>query len=473
MRKILLLCAAALSLHSASASVSVTDTIVSPISHYSSDVANEMLRPIQPTYAKGVLTESPWSGHWFVGISGGASTFIGKPVGCNDMFGRLKPTYTLAVGKWFTPSVGTRVVFQGGDFKDANNATHGYQHYHADFLWNVLGGRVCRKENQRWELTPFIGIGTIHNSDRGHYPLAVNYGIQTQCHINKRISANVELGNTTTCQHFDGVGSSHRPGDNMLSLSAGLTFHIGRTAWKRVVDAEPYIRQNDWLLSYSHTLKDAYRRYYSLHERDTRSLAQLKRILEIEGLLNKWKHLFDTSTDGQLRDYPRNDYSGLNSLRARLKNRQWDGKELLDGEERKENPADVFANVQESTQGADGDYLALIQGGSRSIGSPIFFFFELGTTRLTDSSQSLNLDELSRVAILYGLTVKVTGAADSATGTQDINTSLGSARADAIAKELTDRGIATDKIKTVNRGGIDKYSPDKVNRHTKVELFLR
>ena len=50
------------------------------------------------------------------------------------------------------------------------------------------------------------------------------------------------------------------------------------------------------------------------------TINELKKILEIEGLLDKYSKMFDDRESlGNV--YPRNDYSGLNSLRARLKNR--------------------------------------------------------------------------------------------------------------------------------------------------------
>lgn len=104
--------------------------------------------------------------------------------------------------------------------------------------------------------------------------------------------------------------------------------------------------------------------------------------------------------------------------------------------------------------------------------APIFFFFELGTSHLTDPSQLVNLDELARVAKKYGLKVKVTGAADSATGTIGINNALSASRADYIASELNKRGLSPDRMTKTGEGGISDYAPTEANRHTRVELFF-
>ena len=40
-------------------------------------------------------------------------------------------------------------------------------------------------------------------------------------------------------QDFDGYGKAHRLGDHLLSASLGLSVRIGKTGWKRVIDARP------------------------------------------------------------------------------------------------------------------------------------------------------------------------------------------------------------------------------------------
>ena len=55
--------------------------------HYESYMEKElMFQTAEPTYHKGVLVTSPWNGNWFVSLQGGASAFIGRPIGCADLF---------------------------------------------------------------------------------------------------------------------------------------------------------------------------------------------------------------------------------------------------------------------------------------------------------------------------------------------------------------------------------------------------
>lgn len=457
----------------------------------------QMLRPLDPTYHKGVLVTSPWNGNWFVSLQGGAGAFIGKPVGCADLFDRIKPTISVSLGKWFTPQIGARIGYGGWHFKDCELVTNDYHHFHADLMWNVLGCRYGKTENPRWGIIPYIGLGLMHNPQNGHNPFAISYGVQGQYHIYKRLSALLEIGNVSTFQDFDGYGKSNRFGDNMLSVSAGLSFTIGKTGWKRTADASPYIRQNEWLIGYATQLSESNRRYTGQHDKAMRTINELKKILEIEGLLDKYSRMFDDrkSLDSV---YPRNDYSGLNSLRARLKNRHWDGKSPLSNDSlgNKSEFANPTPNNDGSVvngfyvTGADSllspdidndsipiynhsDYFSFIGSGNECIGSPVYFFFELGTAQLTDKSQSVNLDELARVTKKYGLSVTVAGAADAATGTADINNKLSASRADYIAMELAERGVPVDAITKIGKGGISDCHPIEANRHTKVLLYMK
>ena len=95
-------------------------------------------------------------------------------------------------------------------------------------------------------------------------------------------------------QDFDGYGKAHRLGDHLLSASLGLSVRIGKTGWKRVIDARPYIAQNEWLSAYASSLSDSNSRYHAQHDRDCQTLEQLRKILAIEGLLDKYGHLFLT-----------------------------------------------------------------------------------------------------------------------------------------------------------------------------------
>lgn len=433
--------------------------------------ADEMLRPLKPTYMKGTLVASPWTDNWFIQAAGGTTVFLGTPLGCNDLFGRMKPAFSVSLGKWFTPFVGGRLNYGGVQFNDCDNQSQDYQYLRADFMWNVLGNLYEDDVHSfaRWSVIPYVGIGMLHNKYNGHKPFAISYGIQGQYNLSRRIAVTAEIGNMTTMQDFDGYGNAHRLGDHLLSASLGLSVHIGKSGWKRAVDARPYIAQNEWLSAYATSLSDQNYLYHAQHERDRQTLEQLRKILAIEGLLDKYNYLFsDDAASIAVNGYPRNDYSGLNSLRARMRGRNGNG----------QNPkvmksASYTEECGSGIEESDGNYLSLIQTGKACIGAPVYFFFELGSDRLLNKSQLVNLDEVARIAKKYGLMVKVVGAADSATGNEAINDNLSRSRADYIASELIKRGMENGTVTKGYEGGIDDYSPNEANRHTRIMLYFR
>ena len=208
----------------------------------------QMLMPVNPTYLKHVSEAANWGRNWFIEAKGGASAFLGTPIGCGDVFDRVTPLLQIGVGKWFTPAIGGRIGFQGLSFKNAEFHTMKYQFVHADFLYNITSGiRQNESGIPLWDVIPFVGVGMIHNSDwinnctcqggsSGSHPFAFTYGVEARYRISDRVHLVGEVSGMLTARNFDGIGTSTKLGDNMISVSAGLSFTIGKTGWKRVVD---------------------------------------------------------------------------------------------------------------------------------------------------------------------------------------------------------------------------------------------
>ena len=444
----------------------------------------KMLHPIDPTYLPDVTETSPWNGHWFVSAGLGVNVFAGKPLGCGDLFDRMKPAFTFSVGKWFTPSIGGRIAFSGFQLKDACFENADYQSIHADFFWNIASYIYRNTQDPRWELSPYLGAGIIHNDRSGTHPFAFSYGFKGSYRMTGRLHLNLELGGTTTFRDFDGLGDSRKMGDNVLSVSAGLSVSIGKTLWKRVIDARPYMDQNNWLLGHVALVSERNRKYAKQIHHDRRVMAEMKKILEIEGLLETYgERMKGWSADSvsASRTFPLNDYSGYNSLMARIRNRRLKHKDnsigsmadslALDFDATGKDSA-YYRNATPSDAAMWNDYLLLMSQNREGIGTPIYFFFQLNTAELTDSSQSLNIDEMARIAKKYDLRIRITGAADSATGSSSLNEALSHERASYIGNQFVERGIESNNIVTIGKGGIADFDPKEVNRHTKVELFF-
>lgn len=390
-----------------------------------------LLRPLQPTYLSRSKDGFGWNSNWFVEAKGGCTAFLGNPVGCGDLFDRTSPVLQIGIGKWFNPSIGGRIEFQGMKFKNANRQMMSYQSVHADFMYNITGTLGQNDEGiSRWDLVPFAGVGIIRNADwrngclcpgvmSNNHPFAIDYGIQVGYRLTDRLHLIAEISGLTTTRSFDAVGTSARFGDTMLNLSAGLSVTIGKTGWKRTVDARPYVRQNDYLLERCRMLET--------------QLDQCKNKNEENASLSK--------------NY-RNDYRGLNSLRFRM------SAEGANYDEEANADSSLESNPKESI----------------TIGVPVFFYFKLNSNHLVDESQLSNLDEIAKLAISESLNISISGSADNATGNERVNQKLSKSRAQYIGQELVSRGVSREKIMAVSRGGIDEYTPIEANRLTVVVL---
>ncbi len=443
----------------------------------------ELLQPLEPAYLKDAVEVSPWRGNWFVDVYGGVSAFVGSPLGCGDIFDRMKPALSVSVGKWFTPAIGTRIVFQGLQFKDALLESRDFQHLHADLMWNVMPGISRTKEDFRWDLVPYVGLGILHNDETGRHPFAVSYGVQGRCRLTDRLHLTAELGCATTFKDFDGMGAGNRWDDRLLSLTAGFSYTIGKKGWKRVVDAAPYIERNERLTGYARSLRNENERLRQKNSNTTRIIAELEKILKLEGLLDKYADRLSSIKESNGKEtaggYPKNDYSGLNSLRARLRDAQADKDKhkadtiFIHGKDTVYRTYDMDSTFRSGGSFQSNDSIvSTLPVDGRYIGPPIYFFFVLDTDRLTDPSQLVNLDGIARIAKKHGLHVQIIGAADSATGNDTINNGLSQRRAAYIAGQFQLRSVDANRIETVSAGGIDKYKPTEANRNVCVRLLL-
>jgi outer membrane protein OmpA-like peptidoglycan-associated protein len=412
---------------------------------FQATVDNPNLQRLTPTLMTDYVQLGKANQHWFIGVQGGASAFIGNPVGCGDLFDRITPSFNAYVGKWFTPNVAMRLAFQGFKYKNSNLDKVNYQLGHADLMYNMAN--LFRQPSERlpkWDFAPYIGAGLVHGADLSYtdegkarnFLFALIYGIHSRYHIGQRFYISGELGGFTTFRDFDGYGSHGKLCDNMPSVSLGIGFNLGTPRWKHAIDANPYINQNDYLLSYVDRLEQSNKLLNDQHNIDQKTLEELKKILEIEGLLDKYGYLFGDNSNA------RNNYRGLLSLRSRLR------------------------GMNEPTMPS------ALETKPNVLNIPIYFFFELGKAKLTDDSQLINLDELAKVAIEHNLKVHIAGAADSATGSENGNSELSKERTRYIAQELKKRGVPNERMKGVSLGGIQEFNNPKDNRFSKVSLYL-
>lgn len=324
--------------------------------------------------------------NWFATANVGASSFIGSPKGCSDLFGRTKPMFMFSIGKWHSPFFGTRLVYQGFKLVDGHIHDTGYGSFHGDLMWNLSSyfHRSYFQHGANWDVSPYIGAGVLRNNDLKQNAFAVSYGINVSYTVSDRVAVIGEIGGTTTKQDWDGIGKKNHVGDNIFQASLGLSVNIGKKGWQP--------------------------------KKTTKAVAD-----------------YNPVEDDSYVKYPRNDYSGLNSLRRRLGN-------------------------------GEGS-------GSVPFNTPILFFFKINSTKFVDANQMNNIREIAAAVNEYDLKLKIVGAADSHTGTPAFNRRLSIRRCKYIAKLLIKAGVSKSRMRGTSLGGVNMYSPYPANRHTCVIVY--
>lgn len=157
---------------------------------------------------------------------------------------------------------------------------------------------------------------------------------------------------------------------------------------------------------------------------------------------------------------PVNNYPGLNSLRARLAYPSWNGTlpAINTGLKLKNGKIKPLSSPEERT-------------GSL-ITAPVYVFFPLSGFRLRNPEQEINVNAMADLAIAQNLRVRITGAADSATGTPERNAELALKRAEYIESLMKSRGVQEDQIEIFSDGGVSTFEPVSANRNCRIELFI-
>ena len=207
---------------------------------------------------------------------------------------------------------------------------------------------------------------------------------------------------------------------------------------------------------------------------------------------------------------PVNDYPGLNSLMRRLANPGWNGlmKDIhtglkleggrirplggslteadagispvtssgsYAGENAEAAGAPVTSSGSYAGENAEPSslYLREMELGEVPVGPPVFVFFRLAGSYITDFAQMLNIQAAAELSVRENLLVRITGAADSATGSAEKNAALATARAEHVAKLFKGRGVPEERIEVRSEGGITTYEPVSANRNCRIELFMQ
>lgn len=208
--------------------------------------------------------------NWIIGIAGGVNMYMGEHDRQMKFNHRLAPAMDIYVGKWFTPSLGFRIAYSGGQGFGATNLTTGlinstgtpyyndgtghqplyFQEFHmwnihADFmlnLMNLIGGYKERVYN----ISPYFGIGYARayalkgNENRFcNNRLAGLVGLYNTFNICPALDITVDLRGVLVPQDFEGElgkrpeGGETYESEGYLTASVGLAYKFKPRGWQQ------------------------------------------------------------------------------------------------------------------------------------------------------------------------------------------------------------------------------------------------
>lgn len=210
-----------------------------------------------------------WSDNWYIGVAGGAQTMISQ---YNDCV--FTPEFEFNVTKWFTPSIGARIGYQGARMKEHVDNYAPYQishsplpffgddetedmygrpgtispgliYIHGDLMWNLITSFKGYKQGRRFDLGIYAhaGLMDLYDYRPGFGPLgerkdleiALGPGMIGTLHITNRLIMTIDVracSFSTRFQRLDGGRAW------LTSASLGLAYDINGRAWRQIRQEE-------------------------------------------------------------------------------------------------------------------------------------------------------------------------------------------------------------------------------------------
>lgn len=207
-----------------------------------------------PTLKNTVQTNGFWD-NWFVTVGGSYNAHYSSqeqdlPV---DLFSAYRRCWNLelTIGKWFSPIFGVRIKGAGVWGKQVNMSVPGRPtdspcinqwEISAQSMLN-LNNLFCGYKPRVWNISPYLGVGVGHHmAHGGAYSPLVQFGINNQFNLCKRVFVNLDIYYQLADAPYDGkrerAGSTHffSERDNKVGASLSLGVNLGKVGWTNAPD---------------------------------------------------------------------------------------------------------------------------------------------------------------------------------------------------------------------------------------------
>ena len=199
-----------------------------------------------------VETNHFWD-NWFLSVGAGPQVMFGdhdKQIGFGK---RISPALDIAVGKWFTPGIGVRLMYNGLSLKGATRwgeahstgeqvsgwgsgmyySKFKYYNLRADVLFNLSNLFCGYKENRIWNSSFYGGVGYMRTWEAPTAgDVTMSAGWLNSFRLCDAFDAFIDLRASMVDDAIDGeIGGAKF--DGLLRASVGLTYKFKRRGWDK------------------------------------------------------------------------------------------------------------------------------------------------------------------------------------------------------------------------------------------------
>ena len=190
---------------------------------------------------RGPYETNRFGDNWYIGVGGGVNLLWNE--GYDNV--KIGPSIDANFGKWFTPTIGMRIGYQGissqiwsdtpsvlGPTLNTENDMYlqklGYMYIHGDFMWNMSNAFGGYKEKRFWNFVPYMHAGFfraygIDNVDFADNELAMGAGLLHNLRLARRLDLIIDMRATVVNGRIHGAdGVAVLP-----TVTAGLAVDLG------------------------------------------------------------------------------------------------------------------------------------------------------------------------------------------------------------------------------------------------------
>jgi len=320
--------------------------------------------------------------NWFISVGGGINTIYD-----NSAFSPVQPAAQLNFGKWFTPSFGLQAGYNG---ILAQPVAAGQQTWfsgegrfnlnliHIDVLWNFRNTFVNYQEDRVWNPALYLRSGMLWlaGNNASRHVAALGGGFSNSFRVSEHVSIALDLSAVLASERALRTNYSGRF-TSFLSATAGLVIDLGKRRFKRPAPVAVAQTPDPNIID---------KLQVELQESDARLALAQNRLGKIQKEVAKLEEL----KDGRTYEY----------------------KEGLFTEALPAAPVTVQAAAQ-----------------------PEILYFNLGKTTL-DERELARLEFYAQNTFQKSQKLLISGAADSGTGSREVNERLSRQRAEYVKNIL-------------------------------------